>query len=248
MSALAAMIYREGKIRATNLIYLFWDLIYSLGYLLLFGVGMTRALGTLGLAHGTDYLSFFLPGVIGMAGFIIASNTAYSFFMDRDNGIFYEMLTYPLSRGELLLGKMMCNVFVTLVQAALTIAAAVWLGATLHVARLPLLFLGIVGGTAGWFFLYATLALKIRRNDVFNTVTSVMYLLLLASSMYYPLEPLPAWFRRFSMANPVTWQVDFLRYCTLGTGAPAQIAWEAAAFLVFSAIFFLAATRSLQQQ
>ena len=249
MSALAAMIYREGKIRATNLIYLFWDLIYSLGYLLLFGVGMTRALGAPTSVGGVNYLSFFLPGVLGMSGFIIASNTAWSFFMDRDNGIFYEMLTYPLSRGQLLLGKVMFNVFVALVQAALTVAVAAWaLGATLNASRLPLLFAGIAAGTAGWFFFFAAFALRLRRNDVFNTLTSVFYLLILASSMFYPLEPLPEWLRRLSMGNPITWQVDFLRYCTLGTGAPARIAWESAAFVVFSLIFFTAASRSLQQQ
>ena len=34
MSALRAIIAREGKIRATNLTFIFWDLFYPLGYLL----------------------------------------------------------------------------------------------------------------------------------------------------------------------------------------------------------------------
>jgi len=79
--------YREGKIRATNALFIFWDVVYPLGYLLVFGVGMNKALGFSGLP--TDYHAFFLAGVLGMAGFGIASNTAWSFFMDRDNGIFY---------------------------------------------------------------------------------------------------------------------------------------------------------------
>ena len=32
MSALGAVLYREGKIRATNLSFIFWDLFYPLGY------------------------------------------------------------------------------------------------------------------------------------------------------------------------------------------------------------------------
>ena len=39
---------------------------------------------------GTGFNEFFLAGVLGMASFGIASNTAWSLFMDRDNGIFYE--------------------------------------------------------------------------------------------------------------------------------------------------------------
>ncbi|HEY7448047.1 MAG TPA: hypothetical protein VH702_07845, partial [Vicinamibacterales bacterium] len=91
MSGLSAVMYREGKIRATNGLFIFWDVVYPLGYLLVFGVGMNEALGFSNLP--TDYHEFFLAGVLGMASFGIASNTAWSFFMDRDNGIFYEMLT-----------------------------------------------------------------------------------------------------------------------------------------------------------
>ena len=56
----------------------------------------------------------------------------------------------------------------------------------------PLLAAAVVVGTAGWFFFYAIFALTIRRNDAFNTVTSVFYFVFLfASSMFYPIDPLP---------------------------------------------------------
>ena len=63
MSALSAVMYREGKIRATNALFIFWDVVYPLGYLLVFGVGMNKALGFGGLP--TDYHAFFLAGVLG---------------------------------------------------------------------------------------------------------------------------------------------------------------------------------------
>ena len=52
MTALGAVLYREGKIRATNLTFIFWDVFYPLGYLLVFGVGMTHAVGGRGLPGG----------------------------------------------------------------------------------------------------------------------------------------------------------------------------------------------------
>src|SRR5919204_5163734 len=124
MGPLNAIMYREAKIRATNLTFIFWDLFYPLGYLLVFGVGMTQAMGFTVAGYEGDYNTFFLAGVLGMASFGIASNTAWSFFMDRDNGIFYEMLTYPMSRSEYLLGKVLFNEFVGLVQALLTVVLA----------------------------------------------------------------------------------------------------------------------------
>ena len=250
MSALVAVLYREGLIRATNVTFIFWDVFYPLGYLLVFGVGMSSALGIRMPDTGYDYNAFFLAGVLGMASFGIASNTAWSFFMDRDNGIFYEMLTYPMSRAGYLLGKVSFNVLVAVAQAAVTVAlAAVLLDVPVRASGVPLLAAAVVVGTSGWFFFYATFALLIRRNDAFNTVTSVFYFVFLfASSMFYPIDPLPRAFRVAAIANPITWQVDVLRHATIGAGDPGRIAAEAAAFVVFTLMCFVAAHWALQHQ
>jgi ABC-2 type transport system permease protein len=241
--------YREGRIRATNLLFIFWDVVYPLGYLLVFGVGMSSAVSA-ALPGGVDYNAFFLGGVLGMASFGIAANTAWSFFMDRDNGIFYEMLTYPLSRSEYLVGKVLFNVLIAVAQAAVTVSlAGAVLGVPVRIDLLPVLAATVVVGTAGWFFFYAVFALRIRRNDAFNTVTSIFYFIFLfASSMFYPLDPLPAAFRTVAFANPITWQVDWLRYATVGTGEPATLLLEALGFGLFAAASFGAALWALYTQ
>jgi ABC-2 type transport system permease protein len=183
-----------------------------------------------------------------MASFGIASNTSWSFFLDRDNGIFYEMLTYPMSRPQYLLGKVLFNVLVGVVQAAVTVVLAfLALGVPMRWDLLPLLALAVVIGTAGWFFFYAIFALWIRRNDAFNTVTSIFYFVFLfASSMFYPLEPVPAAFRLIAYANPITWHVDVLRFATVGLGSVSTIALEGAAFVLFTLAGFALASRSLE--
>jgi ABC-2 type transport system permease protein len=240
--------YREGKIRATNALFIFWDIVYPLGYLLVFGVGMNEALGFSKLP--SNYHAFFLAGVLGMAGFGIASNTAWSFFMDRDNGIFFEMLTYPISRAQYLIGKVLFNVAIGLAQAFVTLLLArVVLGVPVRPEGLPLLAASVVIGTAGWFFFYAIFALAIRRNDAFNTVTSIFYFIFLfASSMFYPLEPLPAVFRGIARANPVTWHVDVMRYATIGLGDPRLMAFEAVGFVAFTIASFAGALYALRRE
>lgn len=250
MSALTAVMTREAKIRATNLLFIFWDLLYPLGYLLVFGVGINASLGFSSGDAGVDYNGFFLAGVLAMASFGIASNTSWSFFLDRDNGIFYEMLTYPMSRSEYLVGKVLFNVLIGVLQGLITVLlAAMLLGVRLRPAGLPLLALGMTVGTAGWFFFYAIFALLIRRNDAFNTVNSICYFIFLfASSVFYPLDPLPAAYRTIAYANPITWQVDVLRYATVGLGDPAQLAMESGAFVVFTLAAFGAAVLALRHQ
>ena len=60
-SALDAVLFREGKIRTTNCTFIFWDLLYPLGYLLVFGLGINASLGfTSGLTGAR--LQRVLPG------------------------------------------------------------------------------------------------------------------------------------------------------------------------------------------
>jgi ABC-type multidrug transport system permease subunit len=106
-----------------------------------------------------------------------------------------------------------------------------------------------VGRSSSPFFFYALFALRIRRNDAFNTVTSIFYFVFLfASSMFYPLEPLPATFRLVAYANPITWHVDVVRYATIGLGDPGTIAFEALGFVVFTLAAFAASVRALRNQ
>jgi ABC-type multidrug transport system permease subunit len=249
-TALPAIMVREAKIRATNVTFIFWDLFYPLGYLLVFGVGIDASLGFTSGGLGVDYNAFFLAGVLSMASFGIASNTSWSFFLDRDNGIFYEMLTYPMSRSEYLLGKVLFNVAISLLQTVVTVVlAAFLLGVRISVPGLPLLTLAMVIGTSGWFFFYAIFALRIRRNDAFNTVTSIFYFVFLfASSMFYPLDPLPPVVRALAYANPVTWQVDVFRYVTIGLGDPSFVLLEAVLFVVFTLASFGFALHALRSQ
>jgi ABC-2 type transport system permease protein len=251
MRMILAVMYREYRIRRTSMTWLFYDLVMPLTYLLLFGIGLDRAFSGGISVEGSPigYSAFFLPGVLAMACFGIAINTSYGFFVDRDNGIFYEMLTYPMTRAQFLIGKILFNTGLSLVQATITVGAAtLLLGLPLAWERVPLILLGVVTGTAGWFFFLATFALRIRRNDMFNTFINVAYFVLMfASSMFYPLDGLPRWLQTVSYANPMTWHTDLLRFATAGVGDPILVLRESALLLLFLAVSFAAAVATLRR-
>jgi ABC-2 type transport system permease protein len=250
MNMVLAVMYREFRIRTSSLTWLFYDLFVPLMYLLLFGLGLDRAMRSGFDLDGTPiaYNAFFLAGVLSMACFGIAINTAYGLFVDRDNGIFYEFLTYPMTRGEYLIGKILFNSCLSVVQSLLTITlGAMLLDIPVVWRLLPLALAGVVLGTAGWFFFLATIALRVRRNDVFNTILNVIYFLcMFASSMFYPLDHVPSWLRIVAYANPLTWHTDVLRITTVGIGTQRFVGLEAAMFLVFLGICFGFAVRTLK--
>jgi ABC-2 type transport system permease protein len=246
-----AVVYREFRIRSTSMTWAFFDILMPLVYLLLFGIGLDRAFtgGVTSNGESIGYTSFFLGGVLAMANFTIAINTAYGFFVDRDNGLFYEFLTYPMTRGQFLIGKIVFNCFLALTQSILTIlTGVVLLGITIHWENSLLLLAGILLGTAGWFFFLTPFVIRIRRNDMFNTFLNVIYFVLMfASTLFYPVDQLPVWLRTASYANPLTWHTDVLRYATVGTGSPGVVLMEGAAFMVFLAGFFWFSVHTLRR-
>jgi ABC-2 type transport system permease protein len=251
MKGILAVLYREYRFRRTNLTFLFWDVFVPIAYLLIFGYGFQQSLGGsfVDTTSNADYASFFLAGILTMTSFSIAMNTSWRFFTERENGIFYEVLTYPISRQELVIGKILFNILLSVAGSYLAIACGILvLGIQIKPELTLWTVLGLCIGTAGWFFFFTILALRIRRIDVFNTVTSICYIIMMfTSSLFYPLEHLPQWFRFVARLNPMTWQTDILRYSTLGTGEPWLLIWEGLAYLAFTCVCFGGALQALNR-
>ncbi len=251
MTGVGAVFYRDYRQRMTNIGFVFWDLFVPLAYLVLFGIGFERMMGQAMSVEGHDfsYTAFLVPGVLGMVTFSVAMNTAWGFFMDKDSGIFYELLTYPITRTQLLIGKISFNVLLAVIGSSLSIIlGALVLGTPVRWDLLPLTLAIVVLATAGWFFLFSAFAIKLDRMDAFNTVTSAAYILLMFfSSMFYPLANLPIWFRVPAYLNPMTWQVDLLRFSLLGIGSPKVLVLEALALALFTTICLTLAVRALNR-
>ncbi len=251
MTGVGAVFYRDYRQRMTNIGFVFWDLFVPLAYLVLFGIGFERMMGQSMSVEGHDfsYTAFLVPGVLGMVTFSVAMNTAWGFFMDKDSGIFYELLTYPITRTQLLIGKISFNVLLAVIGSSLSITlGALVLGTPVRWDLLPLTLAIVVLATAGWFFLFSAFAIKLDRMDAFNTVTSAAYILLMFfSSMFYPLANLPIWFRVPAYLNPMTWQVDLLRFSLLGIGSTKVLVLEAVALALFTTICLTLAVRALNR-
>ncbi|RPH32270.1 hypothetical protein EHM92_08720, partial [bacterium] len=232
MKMILAVMYREFRIRTTSMTWIFYDLFIPLLYLFIFGITLNSTIGAGIPLQGTNvsYNAFFLAGVLSMASFGIAINTAYGFFVDRDNGIFYEFLTYPMTRPQFLIGKILFNCLLAILQAALTILlGASLLDIPLLWGRMGFLLVAVTLATAGWFFFLTSFALRIKRNDMFNTFINLAYFVLMfASSIFYPLEGMPGWLKVAAMLNPLTWHTDVLRFATVGADSPVLL--EALAF------------------
>ena len=251
MQQVLAVMYRESMIRRTSPLWFFFELVVPLLYFLMFGVALDSAIGLGFQVEGNwvAYNVYFLAGVLSMACFGSAINQSYGFFVDRENGIFYEFLTYPMTRGQFLLGKILFSCLMSVIQCVLTVGAAtLLLGIAIRWEFLLFLFAGMIIGTAGWFFALAIFAFRIRRNDTYNTVINAAYFVLMfLSSMFYPLDNAPGWLKAAAAVNPATWHTDILRYLTIGLGDLPTITIKAIAFGLFLIASFWMAVRTLRR-
>ena len=65
--------------------------------------------------------------------------------------------------------------------------------------------------------------------------------------MFYPISDLPGWFQTAARVNPMTWQVDLLRFSLLGAGVPTVMLLEGVAFVVFALVCLAFAVRALDR-
>ena len=237
---------RETLFRFSNFGWLFWDLCYPAGYLLALGAGLSHLL--VADIPGGGYSAFLLPGILVMAGQTLAVNSSWALFMDRDNGIFFEHLTYPLTRANFLGGRLIFNLGMGALQSLVLIAAAIF------VLRVPVgpgrgagLLAAALAAIPLWFFALFAAAIRIRRMDAYSTFLNVVFLgALLLSPVFYPIDRMPSWFRIVAFANPLTWSVDLLRAIAFGGAHGGRLALEATAYAAGTLAAFVFALRSMR--
>lgn len=250
MNAISAVLYRDYRVRRTNPFLLFWDVLAPLAYLVLFGIGYQKLMGNGVAIDGQQFLytTFLVPGVLGLVTFGIAVNTSWGLYMDKDSGIAQEMLTYPFTPRHMLLGKLGFNVLLALFSSAiLLIVAAAALDVSVRWEWLPATLAITLFAQSALFFVLYVVAIKIHQMDAYNAVVGVMYVLMMfLSSMFYPLSTLPGWFQGVSYLNPITWQVDLLRFTLLGVGSPSTLLVEAGALVAFTIAALVVTLRALR--
>jgi ABC-2 type transport system permease protein len=250
MNAISAVLYRDYRVRRTNPFLLFWDVMAPLAYLVLFGIGYQQLMGNGVVIDGQNltYTTFLVPGVLGLVTFGIAVNTSWGLYMDKDSGIAQEMLTYPFTPRHMLLGKLGFNVLLALFSSTvLLVVAAAFLNVSLRWEWLAAMLMVTVLAQSAMFFIFYVVAIKIHQMDAYNAIVGVMYVLMMfLSSMFYPLATMPGWFQVVSYVNPITWQVDLLRFALLGLGTSSTLIVKAIVLVSFTLASLIVTLRALR--
>ena len=212
--ALTRRLFIQLQRRPSSLIA---GIIQPVMWLVLFGALFQNAPKGL-FGSTTNYGQFLAAGVIVFTAFAGALNAGLPVMFDREFGFLNRLLVAPLaSRFSIVFASAIFIISQSLLQAAVIVAAAAFLGAGLPNfiglwAIALIVFLLALGVTA----ISLGLALALPGHIELIAVIFVTNLpLLFASTALAPLSFMPGWLQVIATLNPLSYAIEPIRYLYL---------------------------------
>jgi ABC-2 type transport system permease protein len=234
-------------------------------YLVVFGSGLSASLGrgfAGGLGGDVSYTQFIYPGVISMTVLFTAIFGAMSIVWDREFGFMKELLVAPIDRTAIAVGKALGGTTQALLQGAVLLLLAPFLGVSLT-PTIVLELLGLMFVLAfGLASMGVAIAARTRSMQGFQVVMNFLMLpMLFLSGALFPLVGLPGWLTVVTRLDPASYGIDPIRRVLLGgSGFPIErlaltlfdqtvpIAVESAIVIAFGLVMLGIGALSFQQR
>ncbi|MER5705878.1 ABC transporter permease [Micromonospora sp. NPDC002296] len=175
-------------------------------FLLLFG----PLLG--GFGSDEDSWQWFVPGLVIQMALFGTAYAGYVLMPEIRSGVLERLQVTPISRIALLLGRVLRDVGVLLIQCVILLAVSTLFGFRAGPGQIALvLFIGALAGVSIAATSH-TLALKVKHEYVFGPLLggTVMPVLLLSGALL-PMDQGPDWLYALSRVNPLSYAVDAVR-------------------------------------
>jgi ABC-2 type transport system permease protein len=191
------------------------------------------------VAGKSNYFEFMAPGIMAATIMMAAMiGLAGSISRERELGTLDGILSAPISRLSIILGKSFAQVVRGLLQALLTLILAVVLfGVVVHgsYGLLALLLLLTVFSFMGIGIMVSALASQ--QETAMTIMMTLTFPMLFLSGALFPIQQMPVVMQWISKALPLTYAVEALRKCiVLGTGISGMMT-QIWVMLGFGAIF-----------
>jgi ABC-2 type transport system permease protein len=215
-----------------NIIYIMWlrqikrywrsksRIIGSIGQPLLFLVALGFGLGPVfEKAGGGNYINFLTPGVISQAILFMAVFSGIELIWDRQFGFLKATLVAPVSRFEVVLGRVLGGATVATFQGLIVLLLALLVGFKPQSFSMIPLAVCLMFLIALLFSALGTAIASLMKD--FHGFQLIMNFLVMPtfflSGAIFPLNNVPRLIQVVSYINPLTYGVDGLRQVLTGT-------------------------------
>ncbi len=203
---------RAMRLSLRNPVWVILGLMQPILYLILFGPLLEPVATAPGFPPGSAW-QVFVPGLLVQLGVFGAAFAGFGLIAEWRAGVVERMRVTPANRGALLVGRVVRDVVVILVQGALLSVVAVTffgLEAPIEALVVGVAVIGLLGGAFSALSYGA--ALKLKSEDSFAPLINGLILpVLLLSGILLPMTLAPDWLQTVADLNPLTHIVDGVR-------------------------------------
>jgi ABC-2 type transport system permease protein len=176
--------------------------------------GLTRNPAAAKMLGTGNYLVFMTPGIMIMTALFGGVFGGTSILWDRRLGFLNKMLSAPIHRAAIPMGKLISIGLQTMLQALVIAVISLFLGVSFITGIPGVLFLLLITGIFGMIMAGISLSLAANLKSIESLMAISNFLtmpLMLTSNAMFPISAMPSWLRVIANVNPLSYAVTAMR-------------------------------------
>jgi ABC-2 type transport system permease protein len=161
-----------------------------------------------------SYIQFLTPGVLAQSVIFVAIFYGFNLVMDRDMGLLHKLLSTPIPRYSIVLGKTLSAGVRAVFQALVVFILAVII--RVHLILTPVTIIGVLVVIILTGMCFSSLSIFLAsffktRERMMGIGQAIIMPLFFASSAIYPIDIMPTWLKVIAHINPLSYIVEAMR-------------------------------------
>jgi ABC transporter DrrB family efflux protein len=190
-----------------------------------------------------SYVYYLVPGYVATIVLFTGGGIAVAVADDRAQGFTDRLLSLPVPRRALVIGRAIADASTNAWSICATVAFGFLFGFRLQggvEAALAALGLCLVYGVV-FTFVFMVMGLMAPNVQAAQGMSMIAFVFAFISSTYVPVDSMPGWLQAFARYQPVTPMVDAVRSALIGSSADVGLAlvWSALLIGIFGPIAVL---------
>ena len=241
------MFVRNVQHTVRNPVFVFASMFQPLLYLLLFMPLLNSLAGVSGLPVGKT-VDVFIPGLLVMQALFGSAFVGFSLIDDIRSGVIERWLVTPVGRSSILLGRVLRDAVVLLLQCVLITLVAIPFGLSVNAGGflLSLVLYALIGVSMASMSYGFALVYKVE-DPLAPTLNTIALPVSLLSGIILPLALAPLWLQDIAKGNPFAYGVDAARALFAGNFNNISILEGFIIIGALAVVIFLLALRQLNK-
>jgi len=196
-----------------------------------------------------NYIQFLTPGVLTQSVIFVAIFYGFMMVIDRDMGLLHKLLSTPIPRYSIVLGKTLSAGVRSVIQALVVFILALII--RVHLILTPVSIIGVIVIIVLTGMCFSSLSIFLAsffktRERMMGIGQAIIMPLFFASSAIYPIDIMPTWLKVIAHINPLSYIVEAMR-ALLVTADYSRIALDCGVTVLATAVLVTLASTSFSR-